>query len=283
MHPRNRREHQFATVSDKMAWEIQEIPVLIKGKESDTYKALVRSDNDGVLNIVKKSYVPLRNDELTKVVEKLSGFTKMKIEGYSEWDNGGKIIAQLQGTEKLKVGDFPIESTMLIGNTFDYSSAFFIGTSTNLIRCSNSFGLIHKSMKIQHTKLAEFKREELMTYFNLYADQSKSILQNMERMIAIKASTKMQNEMINHVLDIKKPLDEISMKKRNQRTELEGAIKREIDEVGSSLFGLFNGVTYYTSHIKELKGGRQKSTGNVFGTLAQINNKAYEYALELVK
>lgn len=276
------RQHEMTELVPSIGWEIEEQSVTIKGKVSDVYKAISRKDNDNVLNIVKQSYEPMYNEELTKTVEKISELTNMKIAGYSEFDGGRKIIACLDNTTSNKIGDWPVDLKMIIGNTHDYSSSFFIGTNSTLIRCTNQFSQIHKSMRIQHTKSAEFKRAELMLYFQLYDKQSKLLLDTMEKMLKVPATQKMGNAMLNHVLGIKVPLDEISMKKRNQRAELEEAMRREIKDVGNNLFGLFNGVTYYTTHEKTLKAGHQKAYGNVWGTTAQLNNKAFEFALSKV-
>lgn len=275
---RRQRGHSMTQLQPTLGWDVEQLPITIKGVISKEYKAIGRADNSEVLNIVKKSYVPLLNTELMQTVNRLSEFTNLKVAGYSEFDGGRKIIASLQAAE-ARVGDWPINLNMIIINSHDYTSAFAIGTASTLIRCTNQFSQISRNMKIQHTKSAEFKREELESYFKLYQGQSNMLLTNMEKMMKVPATRKLGNDFMNHVLDIKGSLEDASMKKRNQRTELEGAIRREIADVGNNLFGLFNGLTYYSTHEKKLKSGYEKAYGNVLGSMATLNNRGYEFAI----
>jgi hypothetical protein len=59
---------------------------------------------------------------------------------------------------------------------------------------------------------------------------------------------------------------------------LRNSIKREMRDLGNNAFGLFNGVTWYTSHEMRNAGadfGRQDSTANL------INQKAYRFCNQL--
>jgi hypothetical protein len=52
------------------------------------------------------------------------------------------------------------------------------------------------------------------------------------------------------------------------------SIDKECLALGDNLFGLFNGVTHYTTHIKKAK---ETTFGNALGTLARINQDAFQF------
>ena len=59
---------------------------------------------------------------------------------------------------------------------------------------------------------------------------------------------------------------------------LRDCIVRETNDLGKNAFGLFNGVTWYTSH--ELR-QPQSNFGNTSGMAQQLNTKALEFCLSL--
>jgi hypothetical protein len=52
-------------------------------------------------------------------------------------------------------------------------------------------------------------------------------------------------------------------------------------ELGNNAWGLFNGVTYYTTHVMKSRGSNEMST--MFGAKNTANQIAYNLGLELIK
>jgi hypothetical protein len=67
---------------------------------------------------------------------------------------------------------------------------------------------------------------------------------------------------------------EISIRKENVMNNLWQSIDKECLALGDNLFGLFNGATHYTTHTKKVK---EPIFGNCLGSLARINNDAFEF------
>jgi hypothetical protein len=44
--------------------------------------------------------------------------------------------------------------------------------------------------------------------------------------------------------------------------------------LGDNLFGLLNGITHYTTHVKKVK---ETTFGNALGTLSRINQDAFQF------
>jgi len=269
---------------DKLTFEIQESPVLydINGNvlTSKNHKVLSRSDNGTELSVIKNSYYPTYNKhfmESTETMKKISGFD---ITGYSEINNGAIVISHLKNTVKdLKIGDHPIQDYLILGSSCDGKYAFFIGTTTVLLRCTNQFSNISKIEKVRHTKSAPKKIEELLKSLEVYFQNRGTMYKNFEKMIKVKVDEEVKELAINYLLDLdqQEMLDgNVSTQKLNQAEQLYLAMGSEMDAVGQNLWGMFNGVTYYTTHVLKQK---EPVFGNLFGATANLNKKAYNFAL----
>jgi hypothetical protein len=64
-----------------------------------------------------------------------------------------------------------------------------------------------------------------------------------------------------------------------RRDEMKESIQSEMKDLGKNAWGLFNGVTYYTSH--RMRRGNA-GFGNTNGTAQQLNARAWEYCKKLV-
>jgi len=271
-------------ITQKINWDIQERDIKIVGEHEAIpgWKSISRNDNGGLLSIKSDTYNPMSIVTFVKKVDEIRKICGFTLHGYQEVNDGKIILAYLKNTkEEFKIGDHKIEDYMVLGNSFDGKIPFSVGTSTVLLRCMNQWGQIHKLSSIRHTKnfnkrLAElhqyiftynFRREEMYTAFNKFG----------ERIV----SEEMREDMVRFVLGIKKQdaLDKLNPKSKNQYTELQKNITRETKALGMNLWGVFNGVTRYTTYEKT---GKHETLGALFGSKSIMNQKAYDFALNLV-
>jgi hypothetical protein len=202
--------------------------------------------------------------------------------GYAEFEGGKKVLAFLKNNEKVKICDFDFDDYMVIGNSHDGSSAFFIGSTTTMIRCQNQFTHANRNMKAYHKLNNEVRIKEIVNYFELYQESKIQVSQKMEQMQKVKINNKILSGMIANVLNINLGRDNslgdiedvISTRKKNLIYEIELSISKETSELGENMFGLFNGITHWTTHVR--KG--EKVFGNCLGTNSQINKRAFEFA-----
>jgi len=255
----------------------EETPITIKGIVASSHKALLRNDNQMLLNICSKDYNVCTNEYLKDVVGRLGELTSFNLEGYEEWNGGKKVMAFLKNTNKLsKIGDWDVQDYMIIGNGHDYSFPFFVGTSSEMIRCSNQFSQIHKMMRVPHVKSQPQKIETMVRYISDYVNYRSEMYKNIEKFIPITVDPVYKAQFTNQLLGIEAINGivqvEMSPRKLIVKSQLEEAIEKETGELGNNLFGLWNGMTYYTTHIKKTK---SHIFGNVFGVLAETNEKGY--------
>jgi hypothetical protein len=58
------------------------------------------------------------------------------------------------------------------------------------------------------------------------------------------------------------------------------SIRTEMAELGNNAWGMFNGVTHYTTHVMNARGSNELST--MFGAKNEANQVAYGLGLELM-
>ncbi len=275
---------QIVKPQDQLGWEIVSEPIRTEsGLLIDGYKSIRRSDNDHVLNVVKNSYSPMTNEAFTGLITQLGEVTGFKQAGFTTFKKGGIILGFLENKEKVqKIGDHEILDYMVVGNSHDFSSSIFVGTSSVLVRCTNAFSRIKKGkgLSVPHTKNKQAKIDNLVKYFEMYQKEKELVFTAFNDFTGMSMTPDLQEQFISEVLQINE-LGELSTRKSNQRSELVECINREKNDLGNNLWAVFNGVTYWTTHVKDTKA--DKLFGSVLGGMADINERAFKSAVELIQ
>lgn len=272
----------------KLSFEIAESPVLFNFNDelhaSSNHKVIHKvEDPTNVLSVMKNSYTPMYNNHFMESVDRLSEISSFPIEGYSEFSGGQIVMGFLKNTvEDFKIGSHPIQDYLMVGSSFDGRYPFFVGTSTVLIRCQNQFSKISKIQKIKHTKSAPLRREELFETLESYFFSRKKMYENFEHFIQVKLDPAARQLASDYVMQISKEDrldDSVSTRKLNLLADMNNDINGEMADLGENVWGWFQGVTKFTTHTLNSK---SKIFGNVFGSPANYNERAYKMALELV-
>jgi len=272
---------------DKLTFEIQESPVLysIDGEilTSKTHKIISKTESNSVLSVMKNSYNPMMNQDFMETTERMKEISGFSFEGYSEIDNGRIILSHLKNTiQDFKINDHKIDDYLLMGSSFDGRYSFFVGTTTELLRCKNQFSHITHAEKVRHTKSAPKKREDLMRSLEIYFKSREAMYMNFAQMTKVKIDPILKQKAMDYILQVSQEdrlAGTISTRKLNLMEVLDQNISIEMGDLGNNAWALLNGTTKYTTHTRQ-----QKDTmfGNVFGTNAEINDRAYKFALQLM-
>ena len=267
-----------------LSWDINEqgIYTPINGVMSQVVgkKALVRNDNNEVLSVRNESYHAMTNEAFLKTADKLKEMSGFELAGFTEYKGGRKVIGYLKNTAEgeIKIGEHVIEDYLILGNSHDGSTSFFTGTVTELLRCSNEFGRINTTNRVRHSKSFEENLQEVMTYIKGHFRSRELMYTAFNRFGNKIVSAELFDKALDFVLDVDLT-QEISSRKQNQKDILASAIRGESNDLGDNLWGLFNGVTKYTTH--DIK-SKNKVFGNVLGNVNSINQRAYKFCLENV-
>lgn len=272
-------------MNKKLSFEISESPVIydVNGQilKSETHKVIHKvEDPSKVLSVMKNSYNPMYNSDFMESVERLSEISGMNIEGYQEFSSGQIVLGFLKNNiNNFEINGNKIEDYLMVGSSFDGRYSFFVGTSTLLIRCMNQFSKISKISKVKHTKSAPLRREELFQTLETFFESRNKMYKNFENFTKIKVDSRLRQMAIDYIMNVsneERLEDKISSRKLNLINILQTNIDTEFADLGENVWALFNGVTRFTTHHLNTK---ERVFGNVFGSPATYNNRAYEFSI----
>lgn len=267
----------------KLTFEVQQSPVLysIDGETltSKTHKVISKSESNIPLSVMKNSYNPMMNQDFTETTERMQEISGFSFEGYSEIDNGRIILSHLKNNlQDFSINGNKIDDYLLMGSSFDGRYSFFVGTTTVLLRCKNQFSHITQAEKVRHTKSAPKRREDLMKSLEVYFQARKMMYSNFEEMTKIKVDPILKQKAIDYILQVSQEdriAGTISTRKLNIMEVLDQNISYEMGDLGQNMWGLFNGVTKWSTHERTQK---ESIFGNVFGSNAIVNDRAHDFA-----
>jgi hypothetical protein len=110
--------------------------------------------------------------------------------------------------------------------------------------------------------------------FKRAMDADEQLMERFKRFTEVKLDPTILERVMSNIfnVDMKDKQSEVSTRKINQITNFEKALAKETSEKGSTLWGLFNSVTYYTNHLEKSKADEHHL---MFGSGYKKNLKAF--------
>ncbi len=273
-----RKEVKFVPA---ITWDVQLKNICIEGETDviENQHALVRDDNKKVLSVFKHSYKPCLNKDFTATAERISNLTKFQIEGYQEINNGKRVLAYLKNNDpNFRLVGEPVDDYMVIGNSHDGSTSLFLGNSNTIIRCMNQFGSIMQNLRIRHTASMDQKLELAIADIEEYFRKVERMGKTFEKFREIKIDKNIIHALTERLFDLDHN-HEISDRKAAKMLDFKESVDQEIDALGTNFWGLFNGVTHFTTHKVSSK---NPTLGNFWGQSGKMNDQAMKFGLEML-
>lgn len=246
------------------AWSVQKEPLFTQdGKETQSY-GLFRSDNNEWLSTVGERYVPMQNAELAEIMvriqDKFGGVIKGNAMGRI---TGQKIYYQLSLSDYNINGD-TLKRHITCLNSHNGSHAIGFGSTNTVISCSNTFHLAMKDLsKFRHTESASKRLQIAVEEFEKALVLDENLMLTYKAMNRVPVDQTIIESVMQKIfkVDMNSKVSDNSTRKKNQIENFGKAMSHELAAKGNTLWGLFNGVTYYTNHI-ENKGIDNLMTGS---------------------
>ena len=243
-------------------WDVATSPVFaeLNGQQVAVsgYKAIVRNDNGKTLNICKPGYVPLSNADFIATAEQFSDITGFPIASVHELEGGCKTLAFLECTETIEIDGHAFRDYLMLGNSHDSSSVFFVGNSNTMIRCGNRFARRFKALTARHSASLHTGVQNIREEFQSYRSKQQEYYRTLRQFQKVEVSEEIMNSLIARMASMtteeRLGKEEISTRKKNIALTIEASLQREMNDLGFNLYGLFNGVTHYTTHQINIKG-----------------------------
>lgn len=242
--------------------------------------ALIREDNNTILGVHGDGYNPYQNLELMELLHTISQSTGLALHSSGVFDDGGKVYIQLK-SDNLTLGEDRIEGFVSGINSFDGSTSLAFGNANLTISCKNSFWKGYKQLnsKFRHSASMRVRVDEVLRGIDKLLKEEKETFDTIVRMSETKITPTMidlvkkklfQLESEDHVLK----LDDISTRKQNQLIRFDMDMDMELKQKGDNVWGLFSGVTRYTTH-SATKDEDRNQQNKMFGKVGQTERQLF--------
>ena len=205
----------FAKETD-LTWDVKPSEIIVNNQIVKSHYALVRSDNNNVLEIHKDSYNPFYNIEFRSLLDDLQKITGFEELTYQEFKEGKVVLGYLKNNQKdVSINGFNVDQYLVLGNTHDGTKGIFLGTSEIMLRCMNQFGRIVKSNVIKHTKNNFTKIDELKRAYEIYFSQLETLKDTYKKMKQVSIDPILIEAITKRIFEVE-TTQEISTRKLNQ-------------------------------------------------------------------
>jgi len=266
-------------------WKVNSEPIqTVSGIAIPGKVALVRDDTQKILGIHGNSYEPYQNEELLELLYKINKSTGLELHTGGCYKGGEKIWFQLKSND-LILGNDKIEGFVSGFNSFDGKTALAFGNSSITISCMNAFwrGYREVGTRLRHSSLMKPKIEEVLSRIDVLMDEEKIMFREIKRLSETTMAMTTKDLITKKIFDIniEDRLDspELSKRKKNQILRFNYDIGVEVGQKGDTLWGLFSGITRYTTH--SMKNG-DNSEAKMFGRTGNMERKIYNELVQMV-
>lgn len=241
----------------------------------DGYSAIVRDDTNKTLSIRSDGYHPFQNHQLIELLDRVSQQTGLELKKGGHFNNGGKVYIQMKSND-LRLGNDKIEGYLTGINSFDGSTSLAFGPSNITISCQNTFFASFREMdtKIRHTKNMILRVDEVCRRLEGVLQEEKKVFNHIVELSETRYDDLFKDEVIKKLFNIDKKVDlrddkSLSSVTKNRLSRFYIDLNGEISGKGDNLWGLFSGVTKYTTHSLTKENNTETKMFGVYGKREQ--------------
>jgi len=286
-----------STILDKfgLRWSVSKQPLMLPDGSETPYMAVVRDDNNAVFTTCKEGYTPYQNSELAELLVRISDKTGYEIHSGGMFNGGGKVYIQLNTGNEIKgIGN---NKTTVKGfvtgiNGHDGTTSLKWGSVNFTICCQNTFAAARGSLQntARHTSAIHDRVETSIREIVSVTKVEQSIFDTFIKLSQIPVTKDNIKAVVKSVtgVDVDTPrskAEEIySAYSVNRSGELLQSISSELLVKGETLWGLFSGVTHYTSHVVPVpKRENARLESKYVGNGSNIDNNVYEMVTKMAR
>lgn len=270
----NDQNSRVINILDKanLNWNVRTEKVTTEsGITLDGYSALVRDDTNVPLSVRSESYYPYQNYELVELLDRVSGLTGLSIHKGGFFGQGQKVFIQLK-SNNLKIGTDRVEGFLTGINSFDGTTSLAFGPSNITISCQNKFFAAFREMqsKVRHTKNMIVRVDEICKSLEGVLDEEKIVFDNILKLSETRFDDIIKDKVTRELFGINKDvnlkdMDAISGVTRNKLSRFYVDLNGELSGKGDNLWGLFSGITKYTTHSLSKNDNTEAKMFGVYG------------------
>ena len=233
--------------------------------------ALVREDTNDIVGVHSDGYRPFQNQELFELLDKVSNMTGLELTKGGLFKEGRRVYVQMKSAD-LRLGNDLIKGYLTGINSFDGSTSLAFGPSNVTISCMNSFFAAFKQLntKVRHTKNMVIRIDEICKGLEGVLAQEQVMFGDITRMSETRFDDVIKESVTRQLFGIKPEVDlydndAISTNLRNKMSRFYIDLNGELQQKGDNMWGLFSGVTKYTTHSLSKSDNTEAKMFDVYG------------------
>lgn len=276
-----------------LRWSVSKQKLFLPNGTETKFSAVVRDDNNDVFTTCKDGYVPYQNSELAELLLRISEKTGFTIHSGGEFNGGGKVYLQLNtGNEIRNIGK---DNTSVKGfvtgiNGHDATTSLKWGAVNLTISCQNTFAAAKSKLQntARHTASIHDRVERSLIEIESVTMAEKTIFEQFIKLSQIAVTDKNIAYIVKDVTGVDINTTQSEAEKLytsnaiNKSGKLLTSIAKEMSEKGTTLWGLFSGITHYTSHVMPISSkANARLESKYVGSGADIDNDSFASILKM--
>ena len=280
---------QEILVNNNLDFRIEKQKLVSESGLDTSYYGLFNDKSGECINTVKEGYTVSQNDEIVELVLRgIEGFGELSVSKAGSINGGRKVFLQLAIEGYSLVGSENIKRYVTVIDSNDGSTGLSVGVGEVVMSCQNQFFKFYKKgqSKFRHTASLIERIKEIPRLIELSLSESLKLTETYKAFQSNEVSRSLANEMVKHILGFDKNMSirtesKISTRSLKSMESLYNHIDKEMNQKGNNLFGLFSGVTSWTTHEKSApkrENGREESL--MLGTNYKTNEEAFKFTMD---
>jgi phage/plasmid-like protein (TIGR03299 family) len=248
--------------------------------------ALVREDTKKILGIHTDGYEIYQNDELLELLHRIYQKTGLALHTGGSFGGGDKVWFQLK-SDDLKLGNDVIKGYISGFNSFDGKTSMAFGNSEITVSCQNTFWRGYKQVAthLRHSATMRVKIEEILSRIDVLVKEEQDMFKEITRLSEVRMTAEVKELVTKMLFEIDvterldAPTEPLSTNKKNKLVKFGYDLNLELAQKGDNLWGLFSGVTRYTTHSMK---NSDNSESKMFGRAGKLEREIYSELVEMI-
>lgn len=296
-------------------WTVQKSPVLYRvpsdfessGNEAAVFKGRSvtwREDTGAAIGIVSDDYTIVQNKDAGRILDSVVGEAGAHYHTAGYLGNGSKVwmLIKLPGFLKVLKDDI-VEKYLLCANGHDGLMSFWILETPIRVVCQNTLmAAIQQSSKHRfravHSKEMNLDAKTIREKMGYASEKFNVLEQAYQKMARTNLKSGRERDYFKEALSWPRKQatysknvtelddDKASTRMKNRLQDLldlfEGGKGTEIKGVKGTVWGAYNAVAEYSDYFVS-KDNQKRANSTLFGSGAQMKDRAYSLAMELAK
>lgn len=268
-------------------WKVEKLPLSLPNGKPSGFFGIHREDNNTTFATCKEGYEVFQNSELFDLASEAAGQLGYTIDNGGLFKQGALVHVQISTGRIAGLGknNDTVQKFVTAINSHDGSTSLRWGSTNITISCQNTFWSAFRSLQnaAKHTESMRARIEATMKGISQAIENEKTLYETFFKLADVPAK-KNHVELVTKLVlgvDLNKKPDDISTYKKNRLAMLSADLNSEMKQKGETLWGLFSGVTRYTTH--DMPGGDEnRETAKAVGMGYRIDNEVFSKLADFV-